>query len=88
MDLEVHSGQATGRARAGNTRAQRMSKPFCALRASLDTEEDACDSPPSETSPSSALDVPSTTRRLPLIFAALGFAEEEDLDLDSRRRCG
>ena len=55
-DSPVHSGQATGRARAGDTRAQRMSKPFCALRASLDTEEEATearDAPPSEISPSS-----------------------------------
>ena len=36
-------------------------------------EEDACDAPPSETSPSSALDAPST-RRLPLIVAAPGCA--------------
>ena len=41
-----------------------MSKPFCALRASLDTEEEATqarDIPPSEISPSSV----SSTRRLP-----------------------
>ena len=50
-----------------------MSK-FWALRASLDTEEDACDAAPSETSPSSALDAPSVARRLPLIVAAPGCA--------------
>ena len=58
-----------------------MSKPFCALRASLDMEEDACDAPPSESSPSSALDAPSVlARRLPLIVAAPGCATRVEVE--------
>ena len=51
-----------------------MPKPFWAMfwarRASLDMEEEACDAPPSESSPSSALDASPSARRLPLIFTA------------------